>query len=115
MPYLGLGTSTKMLQTRRPDVVKVLRALVDASNWMRTHPDETTAILAQELKITPDLARPAVDRMLPLVSDDFEPPVDGIAEALQNQADLVGKPVAAKAEDVVDTGPLREARAQAGR
>jgi NitT/TauT family transport system substrate-binding protein len=115
VPYTGLGSTDRVLQTRRPEVIRLLRALLDANAWLAAHPAEALDLVATNLNIAPQTARPAVDRMLPRLSIDGEPNPDGVQQAIDIQAELAQRPSDVNAQAVIEVGPLREAAAQRAR
>jgi ABC-type nitrate/sulfonate/bicarbonate transport system substrate-binding protein len=112
LPYVGLGTTTAVIRERRPIVVGMVRALLDASHWLKSHPDEATDLVVQNVGTTPEIARRSVEKMLPLLSETGDAPLDGVQQAIDAQVEVTQQQTSLKAVDAVDFGPLEEARAQ---
>jgi ABC-type nitrate/sulfonate/bicarbonate transport system substrate-binding protein len=109
VPYIGLGSSERVLQTRRPETVRLLRALLDADAWLAGHPNEAVDLVSSNLKIPAQTARPAVERMLSLLSDDGAPSLEGVQQGIDIQAELAQRPSDVAAQAIVELGPLQEA------
>jgi ABC-type nitrate/sulfonate/bicarbonate transport system substrate-binding protein len=108
-PYIGLGTNTTFLNQRRPDLVRLIRALMEGNKWLKDHPDQAADLIVKNLGVTPDVAKRSTEKMLPLLGETGEMPLSGVQEAVQIQEDLTKTSATVKPEDVVDWGPLHEA------
>jgi NitT/TauT family transport system substrate-binding protein len=113
IPYSGLGTSSAYIAAHRPIVVRMIKGLLDARDWIKAHPAETAAIASKYIEVPPEIARASVDKMLPLLTETGEGPIEGIKEALDTQAQFSNEPVNVAPEQTVDYGPLHEALGKA--
>jgi len=108
-PYIGLGTNTTFLNQHRPELVRLLRALMDGNAWLKGHPDQAADLIAKNIGVTPDIAKRSAEKMLPLLSDTGEMPMSAVQESIGIQAELTKTTPTVKPEDIVDWGPLHEA------
>jgi NitT/TauT family transport system substrate-binding protein len=70
IPWSGFVVHQDTLR-EQPDLIKAwIRAHVHALQFMKQNPAETAAIATRELGLDPDLARRAVELVLPAISDD---------------------------------------------
>jgi ABC-type nitrate/sulfonate/bicarbonate transport system substrate-binding protein len=111
IPYIGLATTEGYLQQHRPEVVGAIRAMVDAGDWIRAHPDQATDLIVKEIGVSRSVAERSYQRMLPLLSKTGEQGPAGIEQAIAVQAAVSGTEIRLDPLSVVDFGPLREARA----
>ncbi len=109
LPYLGLGTSTGFIRDHRPQLVATLRAVMDATSWLKTHPAEATSLVDKYVGTPSDVSKLAVDKMLPLLTDTGESPPQGIQQVLDAQAATTNTTINLKPDQVVDWAPLHEA------
>ena len=112
-PYIGLGTTTTFLTQHRPQVVGMIKALMDANGWLKAHPAEAADLIVKNLGVEPEVAKRSAAKMLPLLSDTGEMPLSAVEENNAIQAELTHKPIKVKPEDMVDWGPLHEALGKA--
>ncbi len=112
-PYIGLGTSATFLSQHRPELVRLLRALMDSNQWLRDHPDQAADLIVKNLGVTPDIAKRSTQKMLPLLSSTGEMPLSAVEEAIGIQEEITKTKSAVKPEDLVDWGPLHEALGKA--
>jgi ABC-type nitrate/sulfonate/bicarbonate transport system substrate-binding protein len=108
-PYIGLGTNTAYLGRHRPETVRLIRSLMDGNAWLESHPDQAADLIAQNLAVTPEIAKQLTQRMLPLLSHTGELPLAGLQESIAIQSELTKTASTLKPEDLVDWGPLHEA------
>jgi ABC-type nitrate/sulfonate/bicarbonate transport system substrate-binding protein len=111
VPYSGLSTTTGFIQGHRPQLVSVLRAMVDASAWVKAHPAEATDFYAKISGSSPDIAKRSVAKMIPLLSENHEASLGGIQQIIDSQAEASQSRIDVKPEQTVDYGPLHEALA----
>jgi NitT/TauT family transport system substrate-binding protein len=108
-PYQGYGSTTTFIAEHRPQVVAMLRAAIDARDWLKSHPDEGAALVVKYTGSPPDVARQSLDKMLPFLSQTGELPVAGVQQALDIHTRTTGTPANVTPDQVVDYGPLHEA------
>ncbi|MFI5267392.1 MAG: ABC transporter substrate-binding protein [Chloroflexota bacterium] len=112
LPYVGLVVNTKFLAAHRPETVATLKALVDASGWVKAHPSEATGLLVKYTGSSPDIAKKTMDKMLSLLNDSGQATTESIQQGLDIQAAVTHTPSTLTPDQVVDYGPLREALAK---
>lgn len=112
VPYVGLGTSTKVLQTREPVAVRVIRALIDATQYLKANPDEMANLIATNVQVPQDVAQATANELAPLLADDYTPTVEGVQQGLDLQGQVSGQPVNVTPQLVIDTDPLQQALSQ---
>lgn len=110
LPYVGLGTSTDYIAQHRPVVVRSIRALLDASDWLKAHPSEAVSLAETYVGTDAPLAQKSVGKMLPLLSTNGETTLQGIQQAIDAQARVTHTAIDMKPEQFVDYGPLHDAR-----
>jgi ABC-type nitrate/sulfonate/bicarbonate transport system substrate-binding protein len=110
VPGSGLGTTLSFIKDHRPQLVGVLRAMIASEQWVKTHPAEATDMFAALSGSPPDIARRSLDKVIPLLNETGEATRLGIQQAIDGQAAATGKPATLTPDDVVDYGPLHEAR-----
>ena len=66
-PYQGYGSTTTFISEHRPQVVAMLRAAIDARDWLKTHPEEGGALVAKYTGSPPDVVGPSLEKMLPFL------------------------------------------------
>src|SRR4051794_38563440 len=110
IPYIGLATTEEYLRDHRQEVVGAIRAMVDAGDWIRGHPDQATDLIVKEIGVSRSVAERSYQRMLPLLSKTGEKGPEGIEQAIAVQAAVSGTEIRLDPLSVVDFGPLREAR-----
>lgn len=112
-PYIGLGTNTTFLAQHRPQVVSLIRAVMDGNAWLKAHPSEAAGLIVKNLGVSPEVAKRSAEKMLPLLGTSGELPLAGVQQAIAIQAELTKSNITVKPEDVVDWGPLHEALGKA--
>ena len=113
LPYVGLGTTTDYIQQHRPVVVRTIRALLDADDWLKAHPDDAASLSERYVGTKPELAKKAVATMLPLLTTTGETTSVGMQQALDAQAQVTHTKIDLKPSELVDYGPLQEAKQMA--
>lgn len=111
IPYTGLGTTAPFIASHRPQVIALIRSLLDANRWLQAHAAAAADLAVEHIGVTPDVAKRAIDHVLPMLSDTGEGPLEGIKQALDAQAQFSNDPVTITPEQAVDYGPLHEALA----
>jgi ABC-type nitrate/sulfonate/bicarbonate transport system substrate-binding protein len=109
LPYVGLGTNTSVLNSKRPMVVSTIKALLDANAWLKGHIPEATGLIEQYSGAPPDIAKKSAEKMMPLLTETGEVPTEGVQQALDIQAEVANTKIDKKPADVVDWGPLHDA------
>jgi ABC-type nitrate/sulfonate/bicarbonate transport system substrate-binding protein len=111
IPYIGLATSESYIREHPTTVTAAIRGLLDAEDWLRTHPAEGGALLVKYLEVNPTIAERTYQRMVPLLTTSGEVSIEGIRQSLALQAEVTGREIAVDPQTIVDFGPLRETRA----
>jgi ABC-type nitrate/sulfonate/bicarbonate transport system substrate-binding protein len=110
LPYVGLGTNPAYTEQHRPQLVRTIRALLDASKWLSGHPAEARHLAEVYVDTKPEAAERAVGKMLLLLTDSGETTSEGIQQAIDAQARVTNTTIDMKPEQFVDYGALREAK-----
>jgi NitT/TauT family transport system substrate-binding protein len=114
MPLAGLGTLQATIDTRRDQVKRVVKAEIQALGRIRSHPDETIALIADLFETDNATAREAYGYLMPSFSDDGTPEPVGIATVLKLEQEDGPTPAPATYEQVADPTIAAEAQAELG-
>jgi NitT/TauT family transport system substrate-binding protein len=111
-PSNGLAATTDYIAQHRPIVVGMIRAMWAAEQWMKAHPDETQALIAKHLQISPAVAKRTYGRMAPLLTKTGESSLAGVRENLSLIEQAGGTKINMDPAQFADYGPLHEALGQ---
>jgi ABC-type nitrate/sulfonate/bicarbonate transport system substrate-binding protein len=87
LPLTGLGATTKKLRENPDQARRVLRALYDSLQFIRSNRKETVAIFARWLKIDPEIAADTYDVAVRVLSADGTASDKAIAASIEEAKD----------------------------
>ena len=117
VPWAGLATNDRVLQTNPVLVKKWLLGQVKALLFIRQHPDEAAQVAAKELKLDYDVAREAIGQAIEFINpkDPGGFTENGMRALIEYTAERVGvDPKKVKITDIADVKPLREVQKELG-
>ncbi|HLG69924.1 MAG TPA: ABC transporter substrate-binding protein [Chloroflexota bacterium] len=112
LPFGGVGSNVKFLTEHRPQTVAFIRAMLDAGQWLKAHPDEAAAYVEKYIGVSHATAVRSAHKMAPLVTDNGEYSREVVQSVLDSLVEMTHTPVTVTADQVVDYGPLHEALAK---
>lgn len=112
LPFGGVGANTNFVSQHRPQTVAFIRAMLDAGQWLKAHPDDAAAYVEKYIGVSHSSALRSAQKMAPLVTDSGEYSKDVIQAVLDSITETTGSPPKATVDQVVDWGPLHEALAK---
>jgi NitT/TauT family transport system substrate-binding protein len=111
IPYIGLATTEANIKDHRKDVVGAIKGLLDAGDWIKSHPAESAGLIVKNVGVTQAVAEQSYKRMAPLLTKTGETSPDGIQQEVTVVASVAGKELKLSSQDAVDFAPLHEAQA----
>jgi NitT/TauT family transport system substrate-binding protein len=112
LPSNGLSTTSSYIAQHRPVVVGIIAGMLKAEAWIKSHPDETQAIIVRKLGTSPSVAKKTYERMTPLLTKTGETSDLGIQQNIDLLQEATGKKITIDPKEFGDFGPLHEAMAQ---
>ena len=113
LPLTGLGATTKKLKENPDQVRRVLKALSESLQFIRTNRKETVAILARWLKLDPDIAADTYDVAVRVLSVDGSASDKAIIASIEEAKDAGKIKGNFTPKDVTDFSLLRSVLAEA--
>lgn len=113
LPLTGLGATTKKLKENSEQVKRVLRALNESLQFIRSNRKETIAIFARWLKLDPEIAADTYDVAVRVLSADGSASDKAIIASIEEAKDAGKIRRNFTPKDVADFSPLRSILAEA--
>lgn len=113
LPLTGLGATTKKLKENSEQVKRVLRALNESLQFIRSNRKETIAIFARWLKLDPEIAADTYDVAVRVLSADGSASDKAIIASIEEAKDAGKIRGNFTPKDVADFSPLRSILAEA--
>ena len=113
LPLTGLGATTKKLKENPEQVKRVLRALNESLQFIRSNRKETIAIFARWLKLDTDIAADTYDVAVRVLSIDGSASDKAITASIEEAKDAGKIKGNFTPKDVTDFSPLRSILAEA--
>lgn len=113
LPLTGLGATTKKLKENSEQVKRVLRALNESLEFIRSNRKETIAIFARWLKLDPEIAADTYDVAVRVLSADGSASDKAIIASIEEAKDAGKIRGNFTPKDVADFSPLRSILAEA--
>jgi ABC-type nitrate/sulfonate/bicarbonate transport system substrate-binding protein len=107
LPLTGLGATTKKLKENPEQVKRVLRALNESLQFIRSNRKETIAIFARWLKLDPEIAADTYDVAVRVLSADGSASDKAIIASIEEAKDAGKIRGNFTPKDVTDFSPLR--------
>ena len=113
LPLTGLGATTKKLKENPEQVKRVLRALNESLQFIRSNRKETIAIFARWLKLDPEIAADTYDVAVRVLSANGSASDKAIIASIEEAKDAGKIRGNFTPKDVTDFSPLRSILAEA--
>jgi NitT/TauT family transport system substrate-binding protein len=108
LPSNGLSTRTDYIAAHRPVVEAMIRAMLQAEDWLKANPDAATALVAKDLKTSPSVAKATYERMRPLLTKNGETSTLGVQQNIELLEEASGKKITMPPSQFGDFGPLHD-------
>jgi ABC-type nitrate/sulfonate/bicarbonate transport system substrate-binding protein len=112
LPEGGVATSVAKLETQRDQVKRVLRAILRATQYLKTEPEGSYAILMQYLSLSHDTAEQIYRAILPDYIDDGTVSERSMRFTIQSEKKQLGLTDEVPFAQIADFGPLYDVLAE---
>ena len=114
IPFSGLGTTVDRIKNNRAQIKRVLKAEVEALQYIHANPAGTTDVIRKRFHMDERLARESYDAVVEAFSRDGLVPLEGVDILLQIEKDQKLIPATVTAQMVVEQTLLDEALKELG-
>lgn len=114
IPFSGLGTTVDRIKNNRAQIKRVLKAEVEALQYIHANPAGTTDVIRKRFHMDERLARESYDAVVEAFSRDGRVPLEGVDILLQIEKDQKLIPATVTAQMVVEQTLLDEALKELG-
>ncbi|HSK30306.1 MAG TPA: ABC transporter substrate-binding protein, partial [Candidatus Limnocylindria bacterium] len=114
IPFSGLGTTINRIENHRPQIIRVLKAEIEAMRYIHANAAGTTDVIRKRFNMDEKLARESYDVVVGAYSRDGRVPLDGVDILLQIEKDQKLIPATVTPQMVVDASLVEEALKELG-
>lgn len=114
IPFSGLGTTIERIQNKRPQIMRVLKAEIEALRFIQGNAAGTTEVIRKRFNMDEKLARESYDIVAESFSRDGRVPLDGVDILLQIEKDQKLIPPTVTPQMVVEQSLVEEALKELG-
>jgi NitT/TauT family transport system substrate-binding protein len=114
IPFSGLGTTLNRIENHRPQIVRVLKAEIEAMRYIHANAAGTTDVIRKRFNMDEKLARESYDVVVGAYSRDGRVPLDGVDILLQIEKDQKLIPATVTPQMVVESSLVEEALKELG-
>lgn len=114
IPFSGLGTTLQRIETNRAQVIRVLKAEIEAMRYIHADPAGTTDVIRRRFNMDEKFARESYDVVVGAFNRDGRVPLDGVDILLQIEKDQKLIPATITPQMVVETSLVEAALKELG-
>jgi NitT/TauT family transport system substrate-binding protein len=114
IPFSGLGTTLQRIETNRAQVIRVLKAEIEAMRYIHADPAGTTDVIRRRFNMDEKFARESYDVVVGAFNRDGRVPLDGVDILLQIEKDQKLIPATVTPQMVVETSLVEAALKELG-
>jgi NitT/TauT family transport system substrate-binding protein len=114
IPFSGLGTTVNRIDNHRPQVIRVLKAEIEAMRYIQDNAAGTTEVIRKRFNMDEKFARESYDVVVNAFNRDGRVPLDGVDILLQIEKDQKLIPATVTPQMVVESSLVEEALKELG-
>jgi ABC-type nitrate/sulfonate/bicarbonate transport system substrate-binding protein len=114
IPFSGLGTTIDRIKSNRPQVKRLLKAEIEALQFIQANAAGTTAVIRKRFGMEESIARESYDAVVNAFSRDGRVPLDGVDILLQIEKDAKQIPATITPQMVIEPTLVEEALKELG-